>query len=200
MKYIICSIGHTAAGKTTTLKKISNKMNIPLISEGAIKRNLVGESFNINNSMDENLRSKGYKLAITQAFDILLYNNSVILDASFHQLFRRLWIYDEIAKRKLDDITVIWVYCFCNDIDKVKDRIDMRAQAKTVTADIQARSMKVYQYTMDSFNSVNITDFPLNINSTIIYNDTCLNKIIKSQSNYTMTDTFVNDIIEVIYG
>lgn len=42
MKHIICSIGHTAAGKTTTLKTLSDKMQIPLISEGAIKRTLAG--------------------------------------------------------------------------------------------------------------------------------------------------------------
>ena len=39
-KYILITVGHTAAGKTTLSKYLAKELSIPYISEGLIKRNL----------------------------------------------------------------------------------------------------------------------------------------------------------------
>ena len=199
MKYIICSIGHTAAGKTTTLRKIADKCGIDFISEGLIKRNLVGESFDVHNSMDEDLRSSGYKKAIGMAFDLLEKKDAVILDASFHQRFRRLWVYDEIINRNLDCV-VIWVYCYCDRIEEVAKRINLRANAKKITADIQARTMEVYYYTIKTFSEVKIIDFPKEISTAIIYNNTQDSFIQRIEFNDARCFSIVSQIGESIYG
>lgn len=199
MKILICGIGHTAAGKTTTLRKLAKKLNCIFISEGAIKRGLIGDSFNVNNSMDEDLRSRGYRIAIQQAFNELKNNTCVIIDASFHQLFRRLWVYDEV--RKFDgDVCVIWVYCYCDNIDKVSERITQRANEKVVHADIQARSMEVYHYTMSTFDKVDIVDFPSYIASAIIYNNTNVSEIDKINGNNDFALKKAKEIGDLIYG
>lgn len=201
MKYLICSIGHTAAGKTTTLKRLSKKLGIPLISEGQIKRSFVGESFSVTDSMNEQLRDKGYKEAIVQAFNLLKSCSAVVLDASFHQLFRRLWIYDELKKCEYE-IGVIWIYCYCDNINKVKERIEERALTKIITADNQARSMDVYFYTMRTFDIVSIKDFPTCFSTVIIFNNTnisSIEKVIKS-SKCHIDNGFIKKVIEVING
>lgn len=199
MKLLICGIGHTAAGKTTTLRALSQKMNVSYISEGAIKRNLVGESFDVNNSMDEELRSRGYKIAISKAFDILKEQDCVILDASFHQLFRRMWVYDEAANFQ-DKIGIIWIYCYCDNIIKVSDRIKKRANEKVVNADIQARSMEVFYYTMRTFDNVKIKDFPKTIATAIIFNNTDMSRIDNIESNDNSIVIKSKEIGDLIYG
>ena len=200
MKYVICSIGHTAAGKTTTLKKISSKLGISFISEGTIKRSLVGESFGVNNSMDEELRSRGYRIAIDKAFEVLQTEDAVIIDASFHQAFRRKWVYETAKNNGLSDIIFVWVYCFCDDIDAVRERIDERARAKVVTADIQARSMQVYTYTMSTFDAVSMNDFPSEEKSLIIFNNTNKGMIEKLEFNMENKYAYIEEIVGAIYG
>lgn len=164
-KYVICSIGLTAAGKTTLLKKVAHMCNIFFISEATIKRNMVQGEYNISNSMDEELRSQGYKAAIELAFDYLSIagNNVVIIDASFHQLFRRLWIYDEIIKRKITDVSVVWLYCKCDNESIIKRRINQRYIDPIKTADNQANTYDVYKYTLKTFDEVDIRDFKYKI-------------------------------------
>ena len=170
------------------------------ISEGTIKRGLIGETFDVSNSMDENLRSKGYRLAINEAFYVLNQKSAVIIDASFHQSFRRKWVYETAQNNALKDIVFIWIYCYCDDISLVQQRIEKRAQAKIVTADIQARSMDVYTYTMRTFDKVDIKDFPEQEKSVIIYNNTSKGYVEKIQYSCNFQDDFVEKIIGAIYG
>ncbi len=182
MRYIICSVGLTAAGKTTTMRKIADVCGIKLISEGSIKRGLVQGEYTITNSTDEKLRSRGYRLAIGEAFSVLTEEN-VIIDASFHQQFRRDWIYEEIERRKIDNISVIWVYCICRNEDIIRQRIYERFISPNKCADNQANTMDVYYYTKSTFDNVSISAFPSAVPTSIIVFDTEINRMVSTESN-----------------
>lgn len=182
--YIVCSIGLTAAGKTTTLRKISEVCDLCFISEGSIKREMVEGEYSIKNSTDETLRNMGYKKAISIAFDYIQNNNkSVIIDASFHQQFRRDWIYEEIIKRKMDDVSVIWIYCVCNNEKLIRKRIHDRYTSPIKSADNQANTIGVYNYTKSTFDKVCFKKFKTNIPTFLIVFDTERNKIKSFESN-----------------
>mgnify|MGYP004507952737 CR=1 FL=1 len=190
--YIICSIGLTAAGKTTTLRRISSLCGINFISEGAIKRKMVNGEFSIKNSTDEELRSKGYRKAISLAFDyIQAERKDVIIDASFHQQFRRNWIYEEIAARKLDDIAVIWIYCVCNNESLIEERIHKRFISPIKCADNQANTIGVYNYTKSTFDDVSIDKFDRIAPTYLIVLDTEKNRVINRAS------TVADDVLEL---
>lgn len=182
--YIICSIGLTAAGKTTTLKAISSLCGIKFISEGTLKREMVNGEFSIKNSTDEELRSKGYRKAISLAFDyIQTEKKDVIIDASFHQQFRRNWIYEEITARKLYDISVIWVYCICENESLIEERIHQRFISPIKCADNQANTIGVYNYTKSTFDDVSIERFVGIVPTYLIVVDTEKSKIVYCDSN-----------------
>lgn len=186
-KYILITIGHTAAGKTTLSKYLARELCIPYISEGLIKRSLIKE-YSSQNSLDESLRDQGYKKAIKQTVEILLEGSSVILDASFHKLKRRLWVYQSLEI--IENLSVIWLKCNCPNVSEVKKRILTRESDKNKTADNQADKFYIYEHIMSNFDPVRLSDFPLN--TAIISIDTEKNIIIEIQKN----DDFDNLIVK----
>lgn len=203
-KYIIVSVGHTAAGKTTLLRNISESFKFPFVSEGSIKRSLVNDYQN-SCSIDEELRSCGYKIAINNVIEMLTEFDKVVLDASFHKLFRRLWIYDMLSKAGMDSkVHVIWIYCKCPSRAKVQQRIHLREISKIKNADNQANKMFIYDYIMREFDEVYIEDFPTNYDSSIIAVDTNINEILycKSSSNsilLTQLIEYINNNYFLLY-
>lgn len=192
-RYIICSIGLTAAGKTTTMRSISENCGLYFVSEASIKRKMVTGEYTVVNSTDEKLRSLGYRKAISEAFDhIQKSNESAIIDASFHQQFRRDWIYEEIQKRKLTHITVIWIYCICEDEKTVENRIFQRYISPIKNADNQANTMEVYYYTKSTFDKVSINNFSSIIPTLIITFDTHTNRIKCTASNANLDIKKIN--------
>jgi predicted kinase len=155
-KYLYVLCGHTAAGKTTLGKKICDKLKMELVSEGKIKREMVGESYTADNSLDETLRDRGYKKAIDISIEKLKDCNQILLDASFHKKFRRDWIKDAIDKSNLDIVT-IWLYVYCPNKDKVIERIQERKVAKK-EADNQADSIKIYEHIISTFDMLKKED------------------------------------------
>ena len=83
-KIVFVTVGHTAAGKTTFARSFCQKNSIDYISEGEIKRAFV-TNYSSQNSLDEDLRDKGYSEAIKRAIDVLATNNCVLGDAAFNK-------------------------------------------------------------------------------------------------------------------
>lgn len=182
-KLIIASIGHTAAGKTTLLKSISQFFNIPYISEGELKRNLI-QNYSTNHSLDESLRDKGYELAYHKAITLIEQNNvNIIIDASFHKQFRRQFLYE--AVNNILNINILWLYVYCPNEEKVRQRIDFRRTASKKTAEIQADRMYIYKHIINNFDEVNLKNFPIeHIPTQILFINTDNNRIEKSLGNF----------------
>lgn len=192
-KYILITVGHTAAGKTTLSKYLAKELSIPYISEGLIKRNLVKE-YSSQNSLDESLRDHGYKKAIGEAVEILLEESSVILDASFHKLSRRLWVYESLET--IENLSYIWLDCNCPNISEVKKRILARESDKNRTADNQADKFYIYEHIVSNFDSVRLSDFPLS--TAIVSIDTEKNVVLKIQKSSDFDNLIVTNLKERI--
>jgi adenylate kinase family enzyme len=192
-KYILITVGHTAAGKTTLSKYLAEELCIPYVSEGLIKRNLVKE-YSSENSLDESLRDNGYKKAIGKTVEILLEETAVILDASFHKLSRRLWVYESL--KKIENLSYVWLDCNCPNVSEVKKRILARESDKNKTADNQADRFYVYEHIMSNFDTVRLSDFPLS--TAIISIDTEKNVVIKIQKSSGFDNLIVTNLKERI--
>ena len=191
-KIIIAMIGHTAAGKTTLAKYLSQKLCIPYISEGEYKRKLKSK-YSSENSMDEDLRDKGYTLAINHCAELLKENNLVIIDASFHKLMRRVWLYEAI--KDVQCATIIWLHCDCPDVDEVRVRLKGRAQSKDKNADNQADQFYIYEYIKATFDRLDIADFSQAIGSAIIEINTADNILTHYHCNDSCNQVLFNKLI-----
>jgi len=180
---IIASIGHTAAGKTTLLKSISNYFEIPYISEGEIKRNLI-ENYSTHNSLDESLRNRGYKLAFQKAIELIEQKKgAVIIDASFHKQFRRQLLYESV--NNLLNIFIFWLYVYCPNEEKVKERIESRRTTLVKSAETQADKMYIYRHVINNFDEVGLSYFPIDhIPTQILFINTDNNRIERSFGNF----------------
>lgn len=194
-RIIIAMIGHTAAGKTTLAKYLSQKLCVPYISEGEYKRNLKSK-YSSENSMDEDLRDKGYTLAINHCIELLKQNNLVIIDASFHKLIRRIWLYEAIKDIKC--ATIIWLHCDCPDVGEVRMRLKGRAQAKDKNADNQADQFYIYEYIKATFERLDITDFSPTIGTAIIGINTADNILTHYHYNEFCNQVLLNELIGAI--
>lgn len=184
-RILIVSVGHTAAGKSTLLKYLSNKFDATLISEGKIKRSLLNREYTSEDSLDELLRDAGYKIAIDAAIENMNNNDITILDASFHKQYRRLWIYDAI-KRIDHPYLVIWLYVHCENIDKVKARILKRAQDPFKHANNQADKYFIFEHIIKSFDPISLSVFNAD---TIVYEiETSENKLQLYDQNISYED------------
>lgn len=166
-KIVYITVGHTAAGKTTLSRMLSEIFKIEYISEGKIKRSLKS-SYSSFDSLDEHLRNEGYKKAIEQMADVLKTFDSVILDASFHKKYRRQWVYDTLKTITGHKIFVVWFFCECPDNDTVKERISKRKSSCVKHADNQADIYEIYEHISTTFDMPKISEFPSTIPSAII--------------------------------
>lgn len=188
-------VGHTAAGKTTLAKYLSEKLSVPYISEGEIKRSLKSK-YSSENSLDEDLRDKGYKIAIAHCIELLAENDIVIIDASFHKFIRRNWLFDALSSQP--GTNVIWLHCNCPNELKVKERLDKRAAAEEKNADNQADQFYVYEYIKSNFDAVSLTGFNPLIGSAIINIDTFGNFIIGFEKNAHCRNILLDQLIQSI--
>lgn len=178
-KIVFVMVGHTAAGKTTFARSFCEKNLVAYISEGEIKRGYVS-NYSSKNSLDEDLRDKGYSEAIKRAIDILATTDSVLVDASFHKKKRRINLTTEISKY-YSDVVFVWIYCICPNYDEVVKRIELRALTPK-TADNQADDIAIYSHILNSFDVMLLEQFFYN--TVIITIDTNKNQITHIESNY----------------
>ena len=182
-RFLYATLGHTAAGKTTLSKYLLEDKAIDFIyiEEGQIKRDIV-KNYSTNDSLNERLRDEAYGIAIEQAYK-RLDEMDVLIDASFHRFERRNKIYAMI-RQKRDFPEMIWLYCYCPNLDKVEARISKRKRAEK-KAETQADSMSIYNHIMETFNIPEISEIPLDIRGAIVYINSDTNEIeqIKYNSN-----------------
>ena len=183
-KVVFVMVGHTAAGKTTFARSFCEKNSVDYISEGEIKRSFVN-NYTSKNSLDEDLRDKGYAEAIKRAIELLEIKESILIDASFHKKKRRINLTTEIGKHYPNAIFV-WVYCACPNFDKVVKRIEQRA-ASPKTADNQADDIAIYSHILNSFDDIALDQFFYD--TVIIAIDTNENYVINIESNFNFVIT-----------
>lgn len=196
VKCVIAMVGHTAAGKTTLAKYLSEKLCFPYISEGEFKRSLTTQYVS-ENSLDEGLRDRGYKMAIAHCIKLLSVDNTVIIDASFHKLLRRSWVFDALNSQP--ETNVIWLYCDCPNEKEVRKRLHQRALAKEKNADNQADQFYIYEHIKSTFDPVQIDDFNPLIGAAIVKINTAENVILSVEKNSCcntlLLDTLVKSIL-----
>lgn len=180
-RFLFATLGHTAAGKTTLSKYLlnDNAFGLIYIEEGNIKRQLVG-NYTTKDSLNEELRDMAYSIAINQA-DNYLYKNDVLIDASFHRLERRSKLYT-MVKENPNIPKLIWLYCYCPNINKVQQRISKR-KTEIKKAETQADSMNIYNHIINTFNTPIIDEIPNDIQGAIIYINTDSNEIERIEYN-----------------
>lgn len=194
-KCIIAMVGHTAAGKTTLARFLSKRLVIPYVSEGEFKRSLKPQ-YTSENSLDEELRDKGYRMAIDHCIDLLFENDIVIIDASFHKLIRRLWLLD--ALNPLHRVNVIWLYCDCPDEKVVRERLHKRALEKDKNADNQADQFYIYKFIKSTFDPVVLDDFNPLIGTAVVKINTAQNIIIGVKKTANCNTLLLNTLVESI--
>ena len=93
------TLGRTVSGKTTISKYLSAELNLTYISEAKLKRNIIERrrTYNAKDSLNEELRDKAYKTAISICEKCLQNGSNLIIDASFHKKYRRQWLYNLIS-------------------------------------------------------------------------------------------------------
>lgn len=175
---LFVTLGHTAAGKTTLSKYLLSLSEYSLyyVEEGDIKRKLVGDNYSAKDSLNEELRDKAYRTAIDRA-DTMLNRENVLIDASFHRIERRNIVYQMLLERGSSP-SLIWLYCYCPNINKVEARIQKR-KFQSKTAETQADSMSIYYHIVRTFSMPSISEIPNGIEAAIIYINTDINCIEK---------------------
>lgn len=187
-KIVFVMVGHTAAGKTTFARSFCKTNSIDYISEGEIKRSFVA-NYTAKNSLDEELRDKGYSASIKRAIEILEKKNCVLVDASFHKKKRRINLVTEILK-KYKHVMFCWIYCRCPNYNKVAKRIENRALSAK-NADNQADDIAIYSHILNSFDAMGLDQF--SCDTIIITLDTDKNEVLKVESNFNFV--FFKEIV-----
>lgn len=193
-RFLYATLGHTAAGKTTLSKYLltDNAIDFIYIEEGQIKRDIVG-NYSTSDSLNEKLRDEAYGIAIERA-DKYLDEMDVLIDASFHRLERRNNVYAMICK-KSNFPKIIWLYCYCPNLDKVEDRISKRKSAAK-KAETQADSIRIYNHIIETFNVPDISEIPLDIKGAIIYINSDTNEIERIEYN-SNSNTLHNQVEKI---
>ena len=171
---VYCTLGRTASGKTTLSKYLSRKAGLLYISESRLKRAIVTQKkpYNANDSMNEELRNIGYKIAIEKCHDYLEHGSNPIIDASFHKRFRRQWLYEVITNYNCN---LIILYTDCKNIKKIENRIRQRVSQKK-NENNQADSLSVYHH-IDQYFDEPIKSELTSLNAAIFFIDTDINII-----------------------
>ena len=177
---LLVTLGHTTAGKTTLSKFLLSipEYALSYVEEGRIKREIIG-NYTTKDSLNEELRDKAYGIAIDKA-NTMLTSSNVLVDASFHRIERRNKVYKMLIDRN-DSTSLIWLYCYCHNIQEVQNRIQKRKIAKK-TAETQADSMSIYYHIVETFSLPSISEIPDSIEAAIIHIDTYNNCIDKVES------------------
>lgn len=92
----ILVMGRTASGKTTTAKRLAKVLDYEYIPCAYYKR-LVKAEYSKSDSLNENLRDAGLKLAVNAAIETIK-RKSIVLDSSFGIKERRKYVIANLAK------------------------------------------------------------------------------------------------------
>ena len=138
---VIVMYGYPLAGKTTAALRIQEylrKIRIPAEIIGSAKLRLKGKAHSSTtgfvdeeNARTKKVKDKAYKAMCKAAASCLRKGAVPILDATFHKLYRRKWVYG-IAKSEDAGAYVVWLVF--NDERAIKKCLRERREAGKVSA------------------------------------------------------------------
>ena len=152
MKIVIAMLGRTAAGKTTTARALSRRIgNSLFIGESALKLALTDKDQKFTSShLNESLRDFGYRAAVAVAEEAIRKDITPLIDASFHKVARRDWVFSLARRRRID--LLVFIYCCCSSDDETKKRIARRSSREGI--DNAAGDYSVYKHISDNFEEI----------------------------------------------
>jgi len=157
-KLVIMTIGKTAVGKTTTLERVCASMGALHISEAGIKEALKSH-YCAKDCLDEGLRDLAYRGAIAIAFHTASSGVAAAIDASFHRLHRRQWLYEAVSQTA---IRLAVLHCYCENPRKITQRIAERQRAP-LTAKTHAGSMDIVRHIASGFETPKVQELPSSV-------------------------------------
>ena len=156
MRVIIAMLGRTAAGKTTTARELSMRIQDSLfISQSALKIALTDKDYKFTSfHLDETLRDIGYTAAIAVAEEAIRKEITPLIDASFHKVARRDWVFSLARRCRID--LLVFIYCYCSSEDETKKRIARRSFKEGI--DNAAGDYAVYKHISDNFEEITLAE------------------------------------------
>ena len=145
-------LGRTAAGKTTTARELSRRIgNSLFIGQSALKIALTDKDQKFTSShLNESLRDFGYRAAVAVAEEAIRKEITPLIDASFHKVARRDWVFSLARRRGID--LLVFIYCCCSSEDETKKRIARRSSREGI--DNAAGDYAVYRHINDNFEEI----------------------------------------------
>ena len=152
MRILIAMLGRTAAGKTTTARELSRRIGGSLfIGQSALKIALTDKHHKFTPShLNESLRDFGYRAAIAVAEEAIRKDITPLIDASFHKVARREWVFS-LARRCGIDL-LVFIYCYCSNEDETKKRIARRSSREGI--EDAAGDYEVYKHISNNFEEI----------------------------------------------
>ena len=135
-------------------------------------------------------------MAIAHCVELLSIDNTVIIDASFHKLLRRIWLFDALSSQP--ETNVIWLYCDCPNETEVRRRLNQRALAKEKNADNQADQFYIYEHIKSTFDPIRINDFNPLIGTAIVIINTAENMILNVEKNSCCNTLLLDTLVQSI--
>lgn len=190
-KIVILVMGRTASGKTTTAKHLADILDYEYIPCAYYKR-LVKAEYKKTDSLNDELRDEGLKLAVNAAVEAIKHK-SVVLDSSFGSSERRKYVINCMAKYA-DAIYVI--YCKSTNIEETRNRIESRKGREDEDLQFHASDFKVFEHIDQTFEEPSLAELEnVKGNKYIFYVDT-FNKSILPIKN--MHDEITTHLFKVL--
>lgn len=174
----ILVMGRTASGKTTTAKKLAKVLNYEYMPCAYYKR-LVKAEYSKTDSLNENIRDAGLKLAVNAAVEIIK-RKSIVLDSSFGIKERRKYVIENLAKYA---DSIFLVYCKSTNINETRNRIEARKGREEEDIQFHASDYKVFEHINQTFEEPDIEELDIVSGSKYIYYIDTFNNEIASLNN-----------------
>lgn len=196
MRVVIAMLGRTAAGKTTTARELSRRIGGSLyIGQSALKLALTDKDYKLTSThLNESLRDYGYRAAVAVAEEAIRKEITPLIDASFHKVARREWVFSMARRRGID--LLVFIYCFCSSDDETRKRIARRSSKDGI--DNAAGDYAVYQHISDNFEEITLAESE-GIPTAVFYVDTFSESVESVGWNTTVDhDVMVGELLALV--
>ncbi len=166
-KIVLLVMGRTASGKTTIAERLSSRLSFKYIPCAYFKR-LVKADYSASDSLDDNLRDQGLKLAVNEGISDLR-KSGIVFDSSFGSKIRREYVINSFSDRA---DSFYYIYCISSDIKETQNRISARKGHEQEDIQYHASDFKVYEHINSTFEEPDINELSGYKNSNIITIDT----------------------------
>lgn len=196
MKFVIAMLGRTAAGKTTTARELSKRIGNSLyIGQSALKIALTDQDQKFTPShLNESLRDLGYRAAVAVAEEAIREEITPLIDASFHKIARRDWVFS--LARRCGINLLVFIYCCCSSEDETKKRIARRNSREGI--DNAAGDYAVYRHISDNFEEITSAESG-GVPTAVFYVDTFLQSVESVSWNTTADqDVRIGELLALV--